>query len=323
MAFGLSRPATGLIVAEPFTQPDARIRFVIDFARAYAGAVTLLIPSKPADPLAVNERAAWLRRQFPDIELVEGIAPAARADAGMVECVIDALGDRQFDLLFTAGAIDEASAARIRARSIPCFPDAALQYGSSLRGRDADTATPQQPLLRVCLFGPESTGKTTLASQLAQHFHSAYAADYVRAYLDALGSTGTADDVPWIARGQLATDSAAAAQAGRVLVTDTSLASTALWSDVLYGTTPQWIHEQAQRQRYDLWLLTDIDISFEPDPLRCFPGAAQRQWFMEECRRTLARLGVEAVLLRGDVPQRLGHALAAIGRLLMPRAAAG
>lgn len=207
-------------------------------------------------------------------------------------------------------------AARFGARFVPCFPDAALHYASASNDAQVVALAPAQPLLKVCLFGPESTGKTTLATRLAQHYRTAYAADYVRAYLDVTGSLGTIDDVPWIARGQLATEAVVAAQAERVLICDTTLASVALWSEVLYGATPEWVRDQALQQRYDLWLLTDIDVPFEPDRLRCFPEPAQRAWFMAECRRMLGELEVAAVLVRGSEHKRLSLACTTIDQML-------
>ena len=324
MAFGFAQPTTGLI-AGLIAQPEARNRFTIDFARAYADAVTVLVHGQAADAWPVTKRVAWLRMQFPDVEVVEVGRSASRLSEPSSNGPLDrvasaALLRRRFDLLFSPNAADKELAAQFGARSVPCFPAAALEFADPAPDEPTRAAPQVQRLLRVCLFGPESTGKTTLATQLARHYRSAYAADYVRGYLDAIGSTGTLADVPWIARGQLATEAAAAAQADRVLVSDTSLAAVALWSDVLYGATPDWIQDQACRQRYDLWLLTDIDVPFAPDPLRCFPETTQRAKFMERCRLTLDQLGVEPVVVRGTVSQRLALARAAIDRMLSAHA---
>ncbi|MBK8740368.1 MAG: ATP-binding protein [Betaproteobacteria bacterium] len=170
------------------------------------------------------------------------------------------------------------------------------------------------PPKRICLFGPESTGKSTLAVQLACSTASRACPEYLLGYLEVAGSTGTATDVPWIARGQRAMEIACTAQAGRIMICDTNLTTVGLWSDVLFGATPGWIREAAIRDTYDLWLLTDIDVPFEPDALR-FPDPARRAWFMDECRRTLDSLGVAPVLLRGGPATRLSAACEAIDRI--------
>jgi nicotinamide riboside kinase len=171
-------------------------------------------------------------------------------------------------------------------------------------------------LTTVCLFGPESTGKSTLAAALARHYRTLHVTEYVRGFLDATHSVGTPADVPWIARGQRAAEIATSHQARRLLVCDTNLATIMLWSDVLFGDSPPWLREAALRQKFDVWLLTDIDVPFEPDPQRCFPDRADRAWLMQQCVGLLDRLGVTPVRLRGTPDERLRIATAAIDPLL-------
>src|SRR5205814_5917310 len=69
---------------------------------------------------------------------------------------------------------------------------------------------------RVCVFGPESTGKSTLARDLARHFQTVYASEYARPLLDPQGGQCRPLDIPLIVRGQVATEDALARQANRV-----------------------------------------------------------------------------------------------------------
>jgi nicotinamide riboside kinase len=281
MAFGFEEPASGLIVdRDPV--PDRQHRFALDFARAYADDVTVVVG----------------------------------AAAGLEE-IAESVQGRGYDLLFATDPGDRLLAAAIGARCVPCFPLPATRHA---RGPSPDPFAPRPdvrvPLKRVCVFGPESSGKTTLANQLARHYKTVYAPEYVRDYLDPLGGIATAQDMPWIARGQRATEIAGAAQADPILICDTNLATIVLWNDILFGATPGWMRDEAARQTYDLWLLTDIDVPFEPDPQRCFPEPAQRAWLMRECVATLERLGIEPVLVRGSPAARLAIACAAIDRVL-------
>ena len=90
---------------------------------------------------------------------------------------------------------------------------------------------PVQPYYarRVCVLGAESTGKTTLAAALAEHFHSMWVLEYAREYLSANGNVVTPPDMPVITRGQVAAEERRARQANRLLVTDTNLLTTRLW----------------------------------------------------------------------------------------------
>ncbi len=323
MAFGFAQPTSGLI-ADRFLLPNRQHRFMIDFARAYADDVTVVVCGQSSDSISLQARAAWIHEQFPDVAVLQVSVDALCSIAGDTpasdpwrERIAVSLGSRRFDLFFAANASDRSLGERVGAQFVPCFPDAALLHApDSVPGLDAHSARAAAPLKRICLFGPESTGKSTLARQLAGHYGTVHVPEYVRGYLDAIGSTGSAQDVQWIARGQRATEMAWATQADRVLICDTNLATIALWSDVLFGATPGWILEAAAGNTYDLWLLTDIDVPFERDPQRCFPEPARRAWFMGQCLRTLDRLGIAPVLLRGSLDARLSLACAAIDRAL-------
>src|SRR5688572_19641714 len=80
-----------------------------------------------------------------------------------------------------------------------------------------------------------STGKSTLAKDLAAHFRTAHAFEYARPLLDGKGGRCDREDIPRIARGQVATEEALARQADRVLICDTDVLTTTIWSDVLFG----------------------------------------------------------------------------------------
>lgn len=169
-------------------------------------------------------------------------------------------------------------------------------------------------LRRVSLTGPESTGKSTLAAQLAAHFGTTYVPEYARAYLAAHGAAYTLLDLEKIARGQLRQEDAAAAQAaalGRELVfCDTDLLVIKVWAEHAFGRCPPWILEELQRPRYALTLLLDVDLPWQPDPLREHPHL--RAHFREIYRQELRALGWPVAEISGSAGQRLARAVAAV-----------
>lgn len=167
---------------------------------------------------------------------------------------------------------------------------------------------------RVCVFGPESTGKSTLARELAARFRTVWVPEYARTHLEAQGGEIGPDDIPKIARGQRAAEEALARDANRLLVLDTDLLETTVWAEVLFGACPDWIREEAARRPSDLTLLTDVDVPWVADAVRYLPE--ERRSFFERCRRTLEAAGRRTVVLSGSWEQRLAGAVAAVEPLL-------
>ncbi len=103
-----------------------------------------------------------------------------------------------------------------------------------------------------------------------------------------------------------------------MIICDTDALTTMLWSDLLYGTTPDELRRGAEKRcrDYALYLLLDIDVPFAPDPQRCFPDPADREKAMRVWRGALERRGLPFVLIQGDWPERERAAIAAVADLL-------
>ncbi len=173
---------------------------------------------------------------------------------------------------------------------------------------------------RVCVTGPESTGKTTLASQLASLYGTVWVPEYSREYAIAVARELTRDDVEPIARGQVANEDRLIGSANRLIVFDTDLISTIVYARYYYDYVPEWIVSEARARRSDLYLLHDIDVPYVRDAAR--DAAQDREEHFELFKRTLAEHGAEVVLIRGGWEERRERAIAAVERLLRGRSAA-
>ncbi len=182
---------------------------------------------------------------------------------------------------------------------------------------------PQQKsanLVKVVLFGPESTGKTTLSELLARHYNSVWVPEFARRYLQNKWNnerkTCEHDDLIPIAIGQMNRENELAKRADKVLICDTDLLETKVYSEEYYGgfVDPE-LDRAALNNQYDLYLLTYIDTPWEKDDLRDRPE--QREEMFKAFERTLIKYNRPYILLTGDVKKRLEKAIKAIDNILL------
>lgn len=165
--------------------------------------------------------------------------------------------------------------------------------------------------LKFVIYGPESTGKTTLAQQLAEHYQTRWVPEFSRAYLqekwDLTKTICEESDLLPIAVGQMAAENAAAAKANRLLFLDTNVRTTVLYAHHYYGRCPQILTDLIAQQDYALYFLTDIDVPWVADDLRDQPN--ERAQLFAKFQADLRTHDLPYVLLQGDEASRLAAAI--------------
>ena len=183
-------------------------------------------------------------------------------------------------------------------------------------------------LVRVVLFGPESTGKSTLAARLAERFRAPWSAEFVREYWEKHDGVIGPEDLDAIARGQAAGEDAASARAletkhdaggAGVVFHDTDVLTCTIWDDLLFpGACPAWVREEAARRvrATDLFLFCDTDLPWAPDPQRCFPDEAGRAMCRRVFLEKLEATGARWVRVWGTEQEREARAAAQVEGML-------
>lgn len=169
----------------------------------------------------------------------------------------------------------------------------------------------------ICLHGPESTGKSTMATQLAAHLGCEIVPEYGRAYCEEHGTDSSMHDLVIIAEQTAAMARAAKARAakGRAewLLLDTDPVMTAAWAQMMHGRQDSWFGRFSDYA--DLYLLFDIDLPWVDDGLRFYGAPDDRARFFEISKAELERRGVRWALVSGEGEDRFDAALHAIGAL--------
>ena len=174
----------------------------------------------------------------------------------------------------------------------------------------------KQKILRVAIVGPESTGKTSLAVQLADEFDSLCVPEYSRSYLEELNRPYLQADLIEIARGQLALEKLFFPQANKVLFCDTNLLVIKIWSEYKYGSLDPALEKLVDLNTYDLHLLPDIDLPWTEDPLREHPSVEDRERLFHLYKQALIEAEAPFEIIRGIGESRLEMAQKAVLRLI-------
>lgn len=167
---------------------------------------------------------------------------------------------------------------------------------------------------KIAIVGPESTGKSTITKLLAKHYHTLWVAEFARYYCAALTGPCTLQDEINMFHGQVALEESVLSMAEQELIfCDTTFLTVKIWSDAMLGETPQIVLDALPERKYDLYLLLDIDLPWEEDPLRDFPD--QREHFMAVWYKELQDLGANYVVING-IEDRLQNAVNAVDDFL-------
>jgi NadR type nicotinamide-nucleotide adenylyltransferase len=168
-------------------------------------------------------------------------------------------------------------------------------------------------VIRVVLTGSESTGKSSLAAELARHYDAPLVPEFVRGYAQERGGVIEFADHGPITRGQMALEDQYIARGGSLLVQDTDLLSTVVYCRHYFGRCPEWIEVAAAARRPTLYLLCEIDVPWVADGVR--DRGDRREEIQALFRDEVLASGVRTVAIVGDEAARLAAAVAAIDSL--------
>jgi len=169
-------------------------------------------------------------------------------------------------------------------------------------------------LKRIAITGPESTGKSSLCQQLANHYKDSWVPEFARQYIDKLGRPYTQADILIIAKSQVNLETETAKKAHHFLFCDTELIVAKIWSEHKYQNCDPWILDQIKKNDYHLYLLCDIDLPWEQDPQREHPDL--REYFFDKYRRELKFHHFRYKIVSGIGKERLDNAIKLIDNSL-------
>ncbi|MBX0301817.1 AAA family ATPase [Cryobacterium sp. 1639] len=299
-------------------------------ARCDRVTVQLLGASQESIPLDVREQ--WLREEHPTARIVSAIDDAPvdfdSADAWDEHMVlIRALLPAPVDAVFSSDPYGAELAARLGARWVQVDPGRRFTpiSGTAIRADVPGHWWALAPVVRawltprVVVLGAESTGSTTLAEALADHYDTEWVPEYGREHsetrLGGLDTPWRSDEFDLIVDRQIALEDAALRRVPRpLLICDTDVLATTLWHERYVGPTPTGMLARAAAHPPALYVLTGDEIPFVQDGMR--DGEHIRHAMQERFRQTLAGQSVPWLEVTGSVADRVSQAAVAIDRML-------
>jgi NadR type nicotinamide-nucleotide adenylyltransferase len=183
-------------------------------------------------------------------------------------------------------------------------------------------------LKKIVVIGPESTGKSTLCEQLAQHYETTWCPEFAREYLLTNGTNYDFDDLLTIAKGQLALEDEYTRKleinslpmledGGHLpLFIDTDMYVMKVWCEFVFENCHRFVLDQILERKYDLYLLCNVDLPWVKDELREYPDLETRNKLYRIYKDIMVNQNTPWIDISGDYEQRLQKAIAAVDKLL-------
>ncbi|BDI32622.1 trifunctional nicotinamide-nucleotide adenylyltransferase/ribosylnicotinamide kinase/transcriptional regulator NadR [Capsulimonas corticalis] len=323
----------GFVVGK-FYPPHRGHKHLIDTACANSRSVTVMLVGRPEEAIPFKLRAQWLREIHPDVTVIEvDDVHGADDSQGWAKFTIQTLGYAP-DAVFSSENYGETFAHFLGCRhimvdhargTVPCS-------GTAVRKAPFAAWDYLEPCVRayfvkrICVLGAESTGTTTMAKALAAHYNAPWVAEYGREYCEEKFAGRVISDGDeeiedhWdtkefihIAQTQCERENAAARSGSKLLICDTNAFATNIWHERYIGALSPEVEAIALAQRYDLILLTNVDIPFVQDGTR--DGERIRHAMHERFAELLAAQTTPFAILSGAHEDRLREAVRLIDGL--------
>ena len=306
-----------------FLPPHAGHIFMCNTAASLCDDLTVLVCSLDSEPIDGNLRYQWMKQLLPQARIIHFFddvpqEPKDHPDFWSIwQKICREAHPQQIDFVFGSEPYVVKLADVLDARPVVIDPDRLAFPVSGTAVRDNPFAHwdmvpgPVRPYYqrRVVLAGAESTGKSTLAKQLAQRLGTRYVPEYGRVFDAFRTGDWQSESFLQIEAGHGAMRRAIAPHAGPVLIEDTDELVTRVWEEALTGKRPQ---RARPSQLADIYLLLDTDLPWKDDGTRYQEDISFRADFQKSLERELREAGVLWKTVNGTGEDRLENALLAL-----------
>lgn len=159
-----------------------------------------------------------------------------------------------------------------------------------------------EAIKRICFYGPESTGKSTMAKHLAELYKTEWVPEVTREFVST--NDFTIDDILKIGHAQTELILQKTKTANKILFCDTDLITTQIYSRHYLKVIPPILFELEKRIKFDLYFLFEPDVPWVADGMRDLGDREKRKEMFEVFRMELDKRNINYLPVRGDWEER-------------------
>lgn len=323
----------GLIIGKFYPLHSGHV-YLIEQALKQAKKITILVCSLSRESIPGYLRYNWLKEKFPKahiIHIVESPESPETHDEGpdafwkVWTDIIKQNTPSELDVVFTSEEYGDEISKRFGIKHV-CIDKQRITFpisGTQIRTNPIENwcMIPDEVkhffVKKIVLVGPESVGKSIMAEKLAEHYDTVFVPEYGRHYTEKIKKTNELKEIDFsfIAAGQLQMEDEKARRANKILIHDTDIMTTQIWSEIYLKRCPAWIARVSWSNRYDFHLLLNFDVPWVDDGTREFPRL--RQYHFNRIKEELDNRKWNYEVITGtNYDERLEKAIYFIDRLI-------
>ena len=301
---------------------------LIDTALSNVEQLYIVVDNIMDDVIAVSKRIQWVKKEYPTAIVLTQSHPLPQDPSETPEFwniwreTLCALLPEKIDAVFASETYGERLAKELNAVFImvDCERQQVPVSATSIRSdvvrnwRYLSDSAKVDLMTTVCVFGPESTGKSTLTKQLAESFEAPYVDEYAETVIRSKNGDITFDDMELIVRGHHENIQSAKSMLPPILFVDTDAIASKIWSNVLFGKESPVIEEFIAKQDFTHYLLLDVDLPWQDDVHRYRPN--DRKGFFARCKQELECRNKSYSVITGNGEERTQNAVTIVRQLL-------
>jgi HTH-type transcriptional repressor of NAD biosynthesis genes len=301
---------------------------LIEFAISRCDELIVSMSYKPDDPIQGELRLSWLKEIFGNrdtviVEKVEDdfddehleLPERTKAWANFIS-----KGYPPIDIVFSSEKYGEFFAKNLKAEHLP-FDEARTRFpvSASLIRKNPFKYWDFIPssvrpffVKKICFFGPESTGKSTMTKKIAEHFNTEFVPEVAREFVTS--NVFTAEDIATIAIEHYKRIVEKTKNANKLLLCDTDAITTEIYSQHYLNTVPPIVFDLEKKVSFDLYFLFDIDVEWVADELRDLGDQRERMFMI--FKNELEKRNIPFLLVSGSYEQREAFVIEKLNELL-------